>query len=409
MTTFAVTGRKKLGYLPLPMGSAFSQTLRGLAVNRPRTSLAAVGLATAVLVGWTIWFSRAKVAVRAVTDVARLEVEQRAHAVDSPIAGRIDHARFELGRPVKSGEALVELDAAIEQRQLERLRARLLAIQSQMQATERELIAQSRVLGDDERATLAGIDEHRARLAEAEFASAQARDEAERASKLLDAGSLAPAEATRLAFTAAQKRAAADATSLTLETMRRDQQTRGSQGIARVEALRRDLAALDGERTTTVADVRVLEETINKSIVRAPVSGTIGEVAPVNAGMYVHAGDRLFSIVPPGELKAVAEFLPADALGRIRPGQSARLRLQGFPWMQYGTVPATVARVGGELRDGRVRVELAIHVAATSRIPVQHGLPATAEVDVERVTPLHLVLRSIGMALARPSKVGSKT
>jgi membrane fusion protein (multidrug efflux system) len=71
--------------------------------------------------------------------------------------------------------------------------------------------------------------------------------------------------------------------------------------------------------------------------------------------------------------------------------------------MQYGTVAATVTRVGGELRDGRVRVELALHPDPASGIPMQHGLPAVAEIDVERITPARLVLRSIGGALGQPT------
>ena len=38
-----------------------------------------------------------------------------------------------------------------------------------------------------------------------------------------------------------------------------------------------------------------------------------------------------------------AVVIPVAVVGRIRPGQPARLRLEGFPWTQYGTVAATVA------------------------------------------------------------------
>jgi hypothetical protein len=49
-------------------------------------------------------------------------------------------------------------------------------------------------------------------------------------------------------------------------------------------------------------------------------------------------------------------------------------------------------------------VDLAIHPDPSSGIPMQHGLPAVAEIDVERVTPMRLVLRSIGAALGRPTR-----
>ena len=104
----------------------------------------------------------------------------------------------------------------------------------------------------------------------------------------------------------------------------------------------------------------------------------------------------------PGVLKIVADFLPPAALGRIQPGQPARLRLEGFPWTQYGAVAATVASVASEVRDGWVRVELAVRPDAASPIPLQHGLPGTIEVEVDHVSPAMLVLRTAGSLITGP-------
>lgn len=43
-----------------------------------------------------------------------------------------------------------------------------------------------------------------------------------------------------------------------------------------------------------------------------------------------------------------AEFAPSSALGRVRPGQRARVRLAGFPWTEYGTISASVASVAAD-------------------------------------------------------------
>src|SRR5208282_1645668 len=104
----------------------------------------------------------------------------------------------------------------------------------------------------------------------------------------------------------------------------------------------------------------------------------------------------LAAVVPTGELRIVASFQPADALGRIQTGQPARLRLEGFPWTEYGSISATVTHVGSEVRDGRIRVELAVNPRSASRIPMQHGLPGAVQVEVERISPASLVLRVVG-------------
>ena len=125
-------------------------------------------------------------------------------------------------------------------------------------------------------------------------------------------------------------------------------------------------------------------------------------MASLGAGTYVEEGDRLATVVPTGRIRAVAEFASADAVGRVHPGQPARLRLTGFPSTRHGSIPATVARVGSEAQEGRIRVELDVTPADDS-LPLEHGLPGTIEVEVERLSPAALVLRSAGKLLDRPA------
>ena len=186
----------------------------------------------------------------------------------------------------------------------------------------------------------------------------------------------------------------------------RDHHTQESDRKARLDGLRRDVTRLAGEMATTAATVERLAHEIERRRIRAPMAGRLGEVAGLHIGTVVGEGDRLAAVVPRGDLQVVADFLPPSALGRIRHGQSARLRLEGFPWTQYGSLAATVSRVASEVRNGRVRVELSLDPDSASPIPLQHGLPGTVEVQVERLAPATLVLRAAGKLLARPVAEG---
>jgi len=65
-------------------------------------------------------------------------------------------------------------------------------------------------------------------------------------------------------------------------------------------------------------------------------------------------------------------------------------------------VSARVERVAQEVRDGKVRVELALAENSSFRGTLQHGMPGTLEVTVEQVSPIGLTLRTAGQWLTRP-------
>jgi hypothetical protein len=90
-------------------------------------------------------------------------------------------------------------------------------------------------------------------------------------------------------------------------------------------------------------------------------------------------------------IRVIAEFPPSAAIGRIRAGQPGRFRLQ------FGNIPVRVTSVGDEVRDGNVRVELAVDRTVTS-IPLHQGSTGTLEVEVENVSPATMLLRAAGQA-----------
>ncbi|APR85660.1 Membrane fusion component of tripartite multidrug resistance system [Minicystis rosea] len=391
------------------VAATFSQSLRALAVDRPRRSLWTAALAAVLLGGWLAWFFAAEVIVYETAETARIEVDRAAHTIDAPVAGRVKTSALELGREVEAGQVVVELDAELEQRRLAEERARLATLGPQIDALRRQLAAEEQVLRDARRASDSAIEEGRARRAEGDHAAALAQEEAKRAAQMFDGGALTEIELLRARTEAEKRRAAVTALALDVDRLAGEQRTRESEARSRIESLGRQIAELDGQKATSEAQIRVLEEAVSKRTIVSPVRGRVGEVAPLRAGAWVREGDKLGAVIPGGELRAIADFAPPAALGRLREGQAARLRLDGFPWTQYGTVGARVAKVASEARYGRIRVELDVTPDPHSRIPLQHGLPGSVEVEVERATPARLALRAAGKVLGRsgPSRRGA--
>ena len=321
------------------------------------------------------------------------------HPVATPVAGRVVATRLLVGQEVQAGEVLVELDADAQRLQGEEERVRLAALTTQLQAYDEELSAEDAAWHAEQQAALEALDEAQARQREAEVIARAAREEAEVVILLPTQDFTDQLEVIRSKAEVHTRQAAVDTLHLAVKRLEEEQQVRARDRLARRARLRREVVRLEGERATAAATLARLMYEADKRRIRAPIAGRLGEAATLQIGAVVHVGDVLGVILPPGALRVVASFPPPVALGRLHPGQPAHLRLTGFVWTQYGSLAATVTTVAHEGRDGQVRVELGVALDTTFPIPLQHGMPGTIEVEVERVAPATLLVRSIGKRL----------
>ncbi len=384
------------------MATPFSRSMRSLTADGFRSSLVGIVIAVALLLGWAVWFCFAQVTLYEVTTTARLEVERAVYPIEAPVVGRVVATHLALGREVQAGEVLVELESDAQRLELEAERTRLAAVTAQLDGIRQEIMAEEEAQRQERQAAPAALKEAQARYREAEVAARAAQEETDIYTRMQERGLASQLDFLRVTTEARKRRAAADALRLAVGRLEGEQRTRESDRKVRLERLKREATQLAGQRAEARAAIERPEYEITRRLIRSPVAGRLGEVGLVQVGVVVREGDKLSAVVPPGALKVIAYFLPSTALGRIQPGQPAYLRLEGFPWMQYGTVTARVTHVASELRDKLLRVELTVDAVATSPIPFQHGLPGTIEVEVDHVSPATLVLRTAGLLLAAP-------
>ncbi|MCI0490082.1 MAG: HlyD family efflux transporter periplasmic adaptor subunit [Blastocatellia bacterium] len=381
---------------------AFSRSLRSLERDSFRRWMLGLIIVSTFLGAWAAWFFLARVPLYSITEQARLEADRAAHAIDSPLTGRVINIPIAVGQEVEAGELLVELENDTDKLQLAEARAHQESLAPQIATLDQELAAEQEALDQAREAADREIEEAGARSQEAEAAAGFAQEEAARMNRLNESGLVSESDLSRATAVANRLRAAALALRLRVARLSSDHRSRESQQLARIERIRRERGSLQGSLTTQSAAIARLEQEIARRSIRAPVSGRLGEVADLRPGSVVREGERIATVIPSGQLKILADFLPDTASGRILPGQPARLRLDGFPWTRYGSISATVSSVATQARDGRIRVELIVREDPSSLIPLQHGLPGTVEVEVERISPAEIVLRAAGKRFTAP-------
>lgn len=381
--------------MPIP----FSQTLRSLDRREPWSFWAAWLGAGLLLTLWLLWFFLADVALRASSQAAWLEAESRPHRVTCAVGGQVVSVHTELGAQVAAGDLLVLLDDRDARALLLRERARrqasiqtLAALETQIQGEERRTLRVRQSKGS-------ATDEARARRRQATAALADAQAEVERLRPLVELGILGKAELERAEGKVRQLIPAVDAQAETVALRRGEQGVDLAEAEVRLDQLNAERVREQGLLGAIEAEVDRLEHLLEQYRLVAPVSGEVGRWDNPRPGDVMAFGESPATVIPAGELRVVAEFLPSVAVGRIRQGQPATVAYDGFPWTQFGKMGATVKRVARQPGSGRIRVELEPRLDRESRLPLEHGLPGTVEVEVERLSPAALVLRLAGRAV----------
>jgi len=347
---------------------------------------------------WSIWFFGTEVSVLETTGEAHLAVDAASHPVDAPVSGRIVHIDLKVGQEVNKGDVLAELDAVREASYLQEGDARrsgLLAVRKTLKSARR---AEAENAVSQRNADLRMIEGARSRLLEAQSSLRLAEAELRRSEQLFEVGLSSDADTQRSREGAEQVRAmvASAESEIVLKEFELDQHS--STHLTQLALYDQQLANLEAEVLQTQAMSKRLSQEVADRMIKAPVSGRIGEVTGLRVGSWVEDGEPVVFLIPNGKMIVVAKFSVTSALGRIKVGQPGTMRLDAFPWIQFGQIGTRVIRTGFETEVQKMRVELEV-VEVPDGIVLEHGLSGTVSVTVERISPAGLVLRAAGRNL----------
>lgn len=179
---------------------------------------------------------------------------------------------------------------------------------------------------------------------------------------------------------------------------------------ARSTAQREVLADL----TKAEAEMRLAREELTKAdlksrqqVLRAPVDGTVQQLAVYTEGAVLKPADPILVVVPrEGELVVEAQVLNPD-IGFVRPGQEVTIKLDAFPFTRYGTLSGRLEWVSRDaVQDDKLgpiyqtRVKVDPNQMLTSGIPLSPGLQVTAEIKTSERRVIDFLLSPIERRLS---------
>lgn len=414
--------------------------------DAPPIGARAIVLAAALaLVGGGVWAHLAT--VREIVSVAGVVAPEGAvRRIEHLDGGVVASVAAAPGEAVRAGQPLVSLDAGA-------LLARQAQLQARLEGLAREIDRQHAVAGaatpvppprgDDsdiaraQHAAAEVADAHRAsRLAvlEARVALYEADAEALTRRREAMAAERGIVAARHRQFDEAHRRTGAvsgvarDNVALQLLQLDREIATLGSEAAtallrahetreAQAEFLAEGLrqafervAELEPVRAELTAELRRIEESLERSVVRAPADGRLLTLGVRAAGQVLAPGDLVAEIVPDAAPLVVEIDLPADRVGWIDIGMPASVRADTFNHLRWGDVASVVESVAPSSvvdRDGALVYAVRLRLAASHVGPAEAGLrlapgmTVTVDLQGERQSVLSRLLRPLHLMRER--------
>lgn len=151
---------------------------------------------------------------------------------------------------------------------------------------------------------------------------------------------------------------------------------------------------------------RAAEDRFSRTVVRAPVRGTVNQVHIKTIGGVIQPGEDLFDIVPLGDsLLIEANIKPSD-IGFLRPGLTATAKISAYDFSIYGGLDAVVEHISADtITDEKGDPYYQVRVRTTEKnylmgkrgekLHIQPGMSATVDILTGQKTVLEYLLKPI--------------
>ncbi|EEE9947817.1 HlyD family type I secretion periplasmic adaptor subunit [Salmonella enterica subsp. enterica serovar Uzaramo] len=182
-----------------------------------------------------------------------------------------------------------------------------------------------------------------------------------------------------------------------IATLQASEKEAEAKGLSQTADYRQSLLELE-QQSQTQAETRRQElgkaqEQLRRMTLRAPVSGTVQQLAVHTVGGVVTAAQPLMVIVPADAPVEVETFVENQDIGFIHPGQSVTVKIETFNYTRYGFITGTVKSVSRDaIEDEKRGLIYSVRIALSRKemdigghpVAVSPGMAVRAEIKTDR-------------------------
>lgn len=402
---------------PQVSGSTWSPSLQTV-LDQPPANLpirvALGGTLFCLLFGAWAWLGHVDEVARA---SGKLVPKGGVYQVHPVAPGKVVRISIQEGQVVKTGQVLMELDAELAHKEVERLEQLLqssklelvqtqaLLDQAKSEVATRALIAQNGMQMQKVAITQAqnNATNHQTLLDQFQTDASAQQERLQRLAPLMKQGAISEENV----FVAEQQlrdrqrsitehqnslqQNLAEANRLQIELDQKQAEFRQSQLESQQQI--QQLAVKITELQAKVEETQVLLETakakLNQHSLNASVDGVVTALNIRRPGVYVQPEQAIVEIAPQGKPLVLSTFLPSAEAGFVKIGMPVHVKLDAYPYQEYGVFPGTVTSISPDSKPddklGQVyRVEIALNRnfvnAKGEPIPLKAGQTGSAEI-----------------------------
>ena len=127
-----------------------------------------------------------------------------------------------------------------------------------------------------------------------------------------------------------------------------------------------------------------IDEWKEQYAVIAPMDGIVSLQGYWSKGQHVTVGSALASIVPEKETEVIGRMeVPSAGFGKVETGQTVNVKLNGFPYMEYGVLKGTIRSISSV--PASVQTATGTTIAYTVEVVFPEGMRTTYEKELPMI------------------------